>query len=147
MNPNNVVMSVTRLVEVVDRPLDRALVEALVADPRAGAVVTFCGDVRNVDHGREVASLHYEGHPTAGRVLADVAAEIEGRFDLIALAVVHRVGSIPIGESALIAAVSSMHRDTAFMACSALVDLTKERLPVWKHQVFADGTDEWVNCA
>ena len=93
------------------------------------------------------ASLHYEGHPTAGRVLAEVAAEIDGRFDLIALAVAHRVGSIPIGESALVAVVSSMHRDTAFAACSALVDLTKERLPVWKHQVFEDGTDEWVNCA
>jgi molybdopterin synthase catalytic subunit len=66
---------------------------------------------------------------------------------VLAIAVVHRVGPIAIGESALVAAVSSAHREEAFAACTALVDLTKERLPVWKHQVFADGTDEWVNCA
>lgn len=140
-------VSATRLVEVVDYPLDLAAMQSLVSDPRAGAVVSFCGDVRNMDHARAVSSLHYEGHPTAARVLAEVADEIEGAFDLIGLAVAHRVGSIPIGESALIAVVSSMHRDAAFRACSALVDLTKERLPVWKHQVFEDGSDEWVNCA
>lgn len=119
----------------------------LVRDQRAGAIVTFSGDVRNVDHGRQVRELHYEGHPSATRVLAEVAAEIEDGFDLLGLAVAHRVGSLEIGDAALIAVVATMHRAEAFAACSALVDLTKERLPVWKHQVFVDGTDEWVNCA
>jgi molybdopterin synthase catalytic subunit len=140
-------VSVTRLVEVVDRPLDLQSMIDLVRDQRAGAVVTFSGDVRNVDHGRQVRELHYEGHPSAQRVLAQVAAEIEESFDVLGLAVAHRVGSLEIGDAALIAVVSSMHRAAAFTACSALVDLTKERLPVWKHQVFDDGTDEWVNCA
>ncbi|MEI6363283.1 MAG: molybdenum cofactor biosynthesis protein MoaE [Actinomycetes bacterium] len=136
-----------RLVEVVDRPLDLAEIQALVADERAGAVVSFSGNVRDHDHGRDVVALTYEGHPTAEAVLKDVAAEIDDRFDVIALAVAHRVGALEIGEAALIAVVATAHRGEAFAACSALVDLTKERLPVWKHQVFSDGTDEWVNCA
>jgi molybdopterin synthase catalytic subunit len=136
-----------RLVEVVDRPLDLAQIQAMVADDRAGAIVSFSGNVRDHDHGRDVVSLTYEGHPTAEAVLKDVAAEIDSRFDLIALGVAHRVGALAIGDAALIAVVATAHRGEAFAACSALVDLTKERLPVWKHQVFSDGTDEWVNCA
>jgi molybdopterin synthase catalytic subunit len=129
---NNGGMSAVRLVEVVDRPLDFEAMKAAVRDDRAGAVVTFSGDVRNHDHGKSVERLTYEGHPSAGEVLQQVAESIAAEFDLIALAVAH---------------VSSAHRDVAFMACTALVDRTKELLPVWKHQVFADGTDEWVNCA
>ena len=140
-------MGEIRLVEVVERPLDATAIEALVADSRAGAVVSFSGNVRDHDHGRSVATLTYEGHPSAEAVLMEVAKEIDGRFDLVALAVAHRVGPIAIGEPALVAAVATAHRGEAFAACQALVDLTKERLPVWKHQVFTDGTDEWVNCA
>lgn len=135
------------MVDVIDTPLDLAALEAAVADPTAGAVVSFSGTVRDHDHGRAVASLTYEAHPSAARVLHEVAAEIAEHPDVIAVAVMHRVGPIPIGESALIAAVATAHRGAAFTACEALVDLTKQRLPVWKHQVFTDGTDEWVNCA
>ena len=135
------------LVHVGEEPIDADRVRALVNLPEAGAVVTFSGDVRDHDHGRSVASLTYEGHPTAAAVLLEVAQQIAAEHQVLAIAVVHRVGPIAIGESALVAAVSSAHRQEAFAACTALVDLTKERLPVWKHQVFADGTDEWVNCA
>ena len=144
---NNGLMGEIRLVEVTERVLDVHALAALVDDPRAGAVVTFSGTVRDHDHGRSVATLNYEGHPTAEAVLSEVAKEIDSRFDPIAIAVAHRVGPIPIGESALVAAVATAHRGEAFAACQALVDLTKEKLPVWKHQVFTDGTDEWVNCA
>ena len=140
-------MGEIRLVEVGERVLDAPALERLVSDDRAGAVVSFSGNVRDHDHGRSVATLTYEGHPTAEAVLKDVAQEILDRFDLVAIAVAHRVGPIAIGEAALVAAVSTAHRGEAFAACQALVDLTKQRLPVWKHQVFADGTDEWVNCA
>lgn len=136
-----------RLVEVTERALNAAHLEAAVADDRAGAVVSFSGNVRDHDHGRTVASLTYEGHPSAAEILAEVAAEIAALPEVIAVAVAHRVGPIGIGEAALVAAVATAHRDAAFAACSQLVDLTKERIPVWKHQVFADGTDEWVNCA
>jgi len=140
-------MGEIRQVEVTDRALDVHGLEALVDDARAGAVVSFSGTVRDHDHGRSVSTLTYEGHPSAESVLAEVAKEIDARFDIIALAVAHRVGPIPIGESALVAAVATAHRGEAFAACQALVDLVKEKLPVWKHQVFSDGTDEWVNCA
>lgn len=140
-------MGEIRLVEVTDQPLDRIAMESLVADDRAGAVVTFSGNVREHDHGRAVSSLTYEGHPTAQAILAEVAKEIDSRFEIVALAVAHRVGALAIGDAALVAVVASAHRGEAFAACQALVDLTKERLPVWKHQVFTDGTDEWVNCA
>lgn len=136
-----------RLVEVTEAPLDLGAIELLVADHRAGGAVSFSGNVRDHDHGRQVAALTYEGHPSAQAVLAEVAKEIDDRFDLVSLAVAHRVGELAIGDAALVAVVASAHRGEAFTACAALVDLTKQRLPVWKHQVFADGSDEWVNCA
>jgi len=140
-------MSKVRRADVIESPISVRDVEGLVSDASAGAVVTFSGDVRDHDHGRHVMRLEYEGHPSATEVLAEVAAEVASRHDIIALAVMHRVGPLAIGESALVAAVSSAHRAGAFAACADLIDTTKNRLPVWKHQIFADGTDEWVNCA
>ncbi|WP_298181090.1 molybdenum cofactor biosynthesis protein MoaE [Saccharomonospora sp.] len=118
----------------------------LVADPAAGAVVTFSGVVRNHDHGRTVTSLHYEGHPTAGEVLARVVSDVAGRRGGVrAVAVSHRIGALEIGDVALACAVAADHRAEAFATCADLVDEVKAQLPVWKHQWFADGTDEWVN--
>jgi molybdopterin synthase catalytic subunit len=134
------------LVEVVDATLDLAAHEAAVADPRAGAVVTFQGVVRDHDHGRGVTLLEYEGHPSAAAVLREVADEIAADPAVYAVAVSHRVGTLKIGDVALVAAVSTAHRAAAFAACARLVDEAKARLPIWKHQIFADGTDEWVNC-
>jgi molybdopterin synthase catalytic subunit len=127
-------------------PLVIAEHEAAVADSRAGAVVSFAGVVRDHDHGRGVVRLEYEGHPSASDVLRAVAEEIAADPDVIAIAVSHRVGPLEVGDIALAAAVSTAHRAAAFAACARLVDRVKEKLPIWKHQVFADGTDEWVNC-
>ena len=140
-------MTDVRRADVVHEQISVQEVISLVADRAAGAVVSFSGDVRDHDHGRDVAHLEYEGHPTAAAVIAEVAADIAKRHDIIAIAVLHRVGPLQVGDSALVAAVSAAHRGEAFAACSELVDETKHRLPVWKHQVFTDGTDEWVNCA
>ena len=120
---------------------------AAVADPAAGATVTFTGMVRDHDGGRSVTVLEYQGHPTAARLVAEVAAEIAGRDGVIAVAVTHRVGTLGIGDIAVVAAVSSAHRGTAFAACGDLIDEVKKRIPVWKRQVFVDGTDEWVGSA
>jgi molybdopterin synthase catalytic subunit len=138
-------MTVT-LVEVGDRKLDLAAHEAAVADPRAGAVVSFQGVVRDHDHGKGVTLLEYEGHPTAEAVLREVAEEIAADPHVYAVAVSHRVGVLQIGDVALVAAVSTAHRAAAFAACGRLVDEAKARLPIWKRQVFTDGSDEWVNC-
>ncbi|MDA8437013.1 MAG: molybdenum cofactor biosynthesis protein MoaE [Actinomycetales bacterium] len=140
-------MPQVRRADVVDAPIAVEDVRALAADDAAGAVVTFSGDVRDHDGGRAVERLEYEGHPTAGAVIADVAREVAARHDVIAIAVSHRVGPLRIGDAALVAAVSAAHRGEAFAACADLVDEVKHRLPVWKHQVFSDGSDEWVNCA
>ena len=140
-------MPEVRRADVVDAPITVEDVRALAADASAGAVVTFSGDVRDHDHGRSVERLEYEGHPSAGAVIAEVAREVADRHAVIAIAVSHRVGPLRIGDSALVAAVSAAHRGEAFAACADLVDEVKHRLPVWKHQVFSDGSDEWVNCA
>ena len=138
-------MTVT-IAEVVDRRLDLAAHEAAVAERRAGAVVSFQGVVRDHDHGRSVTLLEYEGHPSAADVLRQVAEEIAADPEVYAVAVSHRIGKLKIGDVALVAAVSTAHRAAAFAACARLVDEVKARLPIWKRQLFADGTDEWVNC-
>ncbi|AVT40021.1 molybdenum cofactor biosynthesis protein MoaE [Plantactinospora sp. BB1] len=133
-------------VAVGTAPLDVAFHESVVADAAAGAVVSFQGVVRDHDHGRSVLRLEYEGHPSAADVLREVAAEIAADPDVHAVAVSHRLGPLEIGDVALVAAVSTAHRAAAFAACARLVDEVKARLPVWKRQLFADGTEEWVNC-
>jgi molybdopterin synthase catalytic subunit len=110
-------------------------------------VVSFAGVVRDHDHDRAVAALEYEAHPSAAAVLVEVVEEIaKSDPHLYAVAVGHRVGPLRIGDAALLVAVSCAHRGAAFDACRRIVDEVKERLPVWKHQLFADGTEEWVNC-
>ncbi len=140
-------MTEIRWVQVTQDALESAKLEQAVRDTGAGAIVTFNGEVRDHDHGRTVTALHYEGHPTAEQVLREVAEQIAAAHDVIALAIAHRVGPVAIGEAAFVVSVSAAHRGEAFAACAAAVDLTKEKLPVWKHQWFADGTDEWVNFA
>ncbi|WP_018349025.1 molybdenum cofactor biosynthesis protein MoaE [Longispora albida] len=132
--------------EVTTEPLDLAAHEKFVTNPASGAVVTFCGVVRDHDHGRAVVSLDYEGHPSAAEILAKVAAEIAADPAVYSVAVSHRIGPLAIGDVALAAAVSTAHRGAAFAACARLVDEVKAQLPIWKRQVFADGTEEWVNC-
>jgi molybdopterin synthase catalytic subunit len=130
---------------VTTEPLDVAAHERAVAHAGAGAVVSFAGVVRDHDGGREVLELEYEAHPSAGAVLAEIVAELAKDPEVYAVAVSHRVGRLTIGDVALAAAVSTAHRAAAFEACARLVDEVKARLPVWKRQVFADGTEEWVN--
>jgi molybdopterin synthase catalytic subunit len=132
---------------VTDAPVNIAELSKLVTNPQSGAVVTFCGDVRNHDGGKEVASLLYEIHPSAPEQIKLIAESIIDRFDIEKVAVAHRYGNIAIGETAFAVAVSAAHRQAAFDACSAIVDEVKANLPIWKHQKFTDGSDEWVNCA
>ena len=139
-------MSVRRA-SVSTEVIDADELRRLIADPAAGACVVFTADVRDKDHERSVVSLTYEAHPSAREALEQIAAEVAAAHDVIAVAVVHRHGPIPIGESALVAAASARHRQQAFDACVDLVEKTKQHIPIWKHQVFADGTEEWVNCA
>ncbi|HEY2793211.1 MAG TPA: molybdenum cofactor biosynthesis protein MoaE [Micromonosporaceae bacterium] len=135
-----------RLVDVSNEPLDVAAHEAAVAHPAAGGVVVFQGAVRDHDHGRGVTKLEYEAHPDAISVLREVADEIAADPHALAVAVSHRIGALEIGDVAIVAAVATAHRREAFELCARLVDEAKARLPIWKRQLFDDGTDEWVNC-
>ncbi|HEY0496411.1 MAG TPA: molybdenum cofactor biosynthesis protein MoaE [Kutzneria sp.] len=133
--------------EISETPVSAAEHAALVNDRTAGAVVTFEGVVRDHDHGRDVTELEYSGHPSAKDVIAEVAAEVAARHpEVRALAVSHRLGHLAIGDVALACAVAAAHRREAFVVCAELVDEVKAKLPIWKRQVFTDGTDEWVNC-
>jgi molybdopterin synthase catalytic subunit len=116
-----------------------------VADPTAGGIGCFIGVVRDSDHGRPVASLDYEAHPTAQARLHEVCAEVAAG-DVIAVAAEHRTGSLAIGDVAVVVAVSAVHRAEALAAAHELIDAIKASVPIWKHQYFTDGTDEWVGC-
>ncbi|WP_207842059.1 molybdenum cofactor biosynthesis protein MoaE [Williamsia soli] len=136
---------------VTEELLSTAFHEQLATDAAggtAGAIVSFVGAVRNHDGGRDVTALNYSAHPTAADVVARVVADVAAGADGVrAVAVSHRIGDLSIGDAALVVAVAADHRGAAFATCALLVDEVKAQLPVWKHQIFADGSDEWVGSA
>jgi molybdopterin synthase catalytic subunit len=148
------------LAEIRETPLSVDEVLASVSSPRAGGVCLFVGTVRDHDgpvqpaadaagepdaaEGRTVSHLDYSAHPQAAdtaRALADRLAA-DGRA--VRLAVVHRVGHLEVGDIAVVVGVSAEHRGEAFDVCRELIDEFKATIPIWKHQRFADGADEWV---
>ncbi|MGH3358698.1 MAG: molybdenum cofactor biosynthesis protein MoaE [Nocardioidaceae bacterium] len=133
-----------RLLDVRDHPLSVDEVYTSVVDPRCGGVGLFVGTVRDHDHGRDVNALEYSAHPTVVSELRTIAEAIAERFDVVALSAVHRVGALEIGDIAVVVAVSAAHRGEAMDACRALIDDLKAGAPIWKHQLFSDGEDEWV---
>ena len=135
---------VLRLIDIRETTLDVAEVMAAVADASAGGVTVFVGAVRNHDENRDVVGLEYSAHPTALAQLTEVAERVAKRYDVLAIAACHRVGRLAIGDAAVIVATAAAHRGEAFEASRALIDDLKATVPIWKHQIFADGTDEWV---
>lgn len=133
--------------EVTSEPVSVAELAAAVEDRAAGAVLTFDGVVRDHDGGRGVIGLTYSSHPSADEIVRAIAQEVAARPGLRAVAVVHRVGDLRIGETALGVAVSADHRAPAFDALREAVEEVKKRLPIWKHQLFEDGSKEWSNIA
>ena len=137
-------MDVIRLAELRDTPLSVDEVLAAVADPGAGGTALFVGTVRDEDHRRAVAGLSYSAHPNAVSVLCTVLEKVAAEFPLRAIAAVHRVGDLEIGDLAVVVAAACPHRAEAFAACRMLIDDLKSQVPIWKHQLFTDGGDEWV---
>ncbi|HLV73956.1 MAG TPA: molybdenum cofactor biosynthesis protein MoaE [Vulgatibacteraceae bacterium] len=135
---------VIRLLGVRETPLSLDEVYDAVQAPGAGAVAVFTGTVRDHDHARAVTALSYSAHPTAEQRLRAVMEKIAADHPVIALAAVHRVGDLRVGDIAVIAAASGAHRPETFDACRRLIDDLKAEVPIWKHQTFADGGDEWV---
>lgn len=129
-----------------DRPLAPADLLAGADDPRAGAVATFVGRVRDHDPGvdGEVVALEYSAHPDAEAVLTRLAEEASAREGVLHVALAHRVGRLAVGEPALVAVVATAHRARAFDVCRDLVEAVKAELPVWKREVLADGSHVWA---
>lgn len=137
-------MGDVRLVDVRDKALSIEEVLATVSDPSAGGIALFVGTVRDADGGRAVETLEYEAHPNVVSVMRDLATAVADQPDVVAVAAVHRVGLLEIGDLAVVVAVSCAHRHDAFAAGRQLIDDVKEKAPIWKRQVFRDGGIEWV---
>lgn len=137
-------MDVIRLLAIRDTSLSVDEVYAAVGDHAAGGTTLFVGTVREQDHGKPVTGLSYSAHPSALDELRKVAEKVAADFPVTALAAVHRIGDLELGDIAVIVAVAAPHRDEAFRASRRLIDDLKAEVPIWKHQVFADGSTEWV---
>ena len=132
------------LARVTDSPIDIDEIEEFVLSAEYGALVTFRGVIRNHDHGEQVSALDYTAHPDAQRFLEDCCRTIAEESGL-RVAASHRIGSLTIGDVALVASVAAPHRAEAFAACEKLIEIIKSSVPIWKRQHLAAGTTEWVN--
>ncbi|KEZ36322.1 molybdopterin synthase [Frankia sp. CcI156] len=132
------------LAEIRDGVLSVDECMAAVRSPGVGGIALFVGTVRGHDQGRGVTDLTYQAHPRAGTEIARVAGDVAATAPVLAVAVVHRTGHLAVGDTAVIVAVGAAHRAEAFAACRRLIDDIKEQVPIWKHQIFADGAAEWV---
>jgi molybdopterin synthase catalytic subunit len=137
-------VDVIRLLEIRDTALSVDEVLAAVADHAAGGTALFVGTVREQDEGRPVDRLSYSAHPSAEGELRRVAEKVAADFPVTALAAVHRVGDLELGDLAVVVAVACPHRAEAFAASRRLIDDLKHEVPIWKNQRFADGSAEWV---
>lgn len=127
-------------------PLTSRCFDAHARDPETGACVVFEGRVRGQSHGHAVAHLEYEAaEEQAVREFEAIAAEARAKFDVLAVRCAHRLGRIAAGDVAVIVVVHARHRAPAFQACQYAMDQLKHRLPVWKKEVYADGTASWIN--
>lgn len=133
-----------RLLDIRDATLSLDEVYGAVADPSAGGICFFIGTVRDHDNSEPVAALGYSSHPTALDALRVVAQRIADETDVVALAAVHRIGDLVVGDIAVIVAASAAHRAQAFDACRRLIDELKTDVAVWKHQTFESGDSAWA---
>lgn len=137
-------MTAVRLVAIRDTPLSVDEVVDAVSDRAAGGLAVFIGSVRDTDSGKSVERLGYSCHPSAERQMQTLCESVAERFPAVAIGAVHRVGDLAIGDLAVVVAVACAHRGEAFDAARTLIDELKATIPIWKHQVFTDGSDEWV---
>ena len=134
------------MIELTQEAIDVARVLEHVQTPSAGAVVVFLGTTRQFTRQRETSSLDYECYPAMARSkLQEIADEAQGRWDLLKVGIVHRIGHLEPGQTSVAIAVSAPHRNAAFEAGRWLIDTIKEIVPIWKKENWADGTSEWVH--
>jgi molybdopterin synthase catalytic subunit len=129
---------------VTDHEVSVDAVLRRVTGRRVGGIGLFVGVIRDRDQGGDVVSLDYTRHPSAEDVLRRCADRVAAAYDVIGVAVEHRVGHLGVGDVAVVVAVGAVHRGPALDACRQLIDDLKAEVPIWKEQHFTDGTAHWV---
>ena len=134
------------MIEITEQQLNAEIITNLVRRDSNGAVVTFLGNTRDNFEGKGVIRLEYEAYvKMAVKKLEEIRQEMIQEFGIQDIAIAHRIGVVDIGETSLVVAVASPHRTEAFQACHKVVDRVKEIVPIWKKEVYADGS-RWVAC-
>jgi len=134
------------MIRLVREPIDHAELTELVRRPGCGAVVTFLGTVRDLTGDQVTVALDYEAYPgMAEKKLAEIEEDVQARWPIGAIAMVHRLGRLDVSEISVAIAVSCPHRGQAFDACRHAIDRLKEIVPIWKKDNWADGRTEWVH--
>jgi len=129
---------------LTEGPVNLTAVVVEVVDERAGAIATFLGTVRAQSRGREVIALEYEAYEDmAEQVMAEIADEVEERYDLCKVAISHRTGRVEVGGTSVAIAVSAPHRQDALAACADVIEALKARVPLWKKELY-EGGEEWI---
>ena len=132
---------------VRDTPLRVDEVLAAVTHPAAGGTSVFVGTVRDHDAGRGVTALSYSAHPQAAERMREIAERLAADDPhVLAIAALHRVGDLLVGDTAIAVAIATAHSSEAFAACRELVERIKHGVPIWKHQTYTDGDRGWVDC-
>jgi molybdopterin synthase catalytic subunit len=132
------------VIQLTEQPIDyHSLTESVRVDA-AGAVVLFLGTVREFTNGAQTDRLEYEAYPDmATASLKQLESEVREKFPVISVGIVHRTGTLRLGDVSVAIAVSAPHRAQAFDAGKWVIDTLKERVPIWKKEYFADGRQEW----
>jgi molybdopterin synthase catalytic subunit len=134
------------MIRLTREPIDHPTLTEQVRTPHCGAVVTFLGTVRDLTGDKVTVELDYEAYPgMAEKKLAEIEADVRGRWTVGDIAMVHRLGHMAVGEISVAVAVSCPHRADAFDACRHAIDRLKELVPIWKRERWADGSTEWVH--
>jgi molybdopterin synthase catalytic subunit len=134
---------------VTEEFIDAGALLSSMHDPKAGAVVLFSGEVRNHSHSKEVEALYYEAYvPMAEKVIGEIITEARLKFKLHGAICVHRIGKVEVCESAVVVITTSSHREEAYKANRYIIDRVKHEAPIWKKEIFSDGSTEWGhNCS
>lgn len=134
---------------VTEEVIDGGALLSAMHNPKAGAVVLFSGEVRNHSHSKEVEALYYEAYvPLAEKMIAEIIKDAHLKFKLHGAVCVHRIGKVEICESAVVVITTSSHRKEAYGANRYIIDRVKHEAPIWKKEIFSDGTEEWGhNCS
>lgn len=132
------------MISLTQYPIDLRATITTVVTPESGGIDVFIGTTRNHSDARTVTLLEYEAYePMALQIMEKIVREAQTKWPIHEVAIVHRLGEVPVGEASVVIAVSGAHRNEAFEACRFLIDTLKREVPIWKREHFADGTNEW----